>query len=75
MVLMRAETPSSLDCFQPIGNVIGRAEERIEVESIARVLAEIAHVHQNPSAQALLNAGVILIAAAERDGLLFAPFP
>ena len=49
----------------------GRAEQSVEIESIARVLSEIAHIHQNPSAQALLDAGIVLIAAAERDGPLF----
>ena len=72
---MRAETPSSLDCFQPIGKRDGRAEQRVEVEGVARVLAEIAHVDRDPSAQALLNAGIVLIAAAERDGLLLRPRP
>ena len=49
----------------------GCTEKCIEVESVAGVLAEIAHVDQNPSAQALLDAGIVLIATAKRDGPLF----
>ncbi len=48
-----------------------RTEQSVEVESVARVLAEVTHIHHDPPAEPLLNAGVILIPAAEGDGSHF----
>ena len=47
-----------------------RTKERIEIEGIPGVLSEITYVNQDPSSDALLNAGIVLVAAAERNRLL-----
>ena len=63
MVLTRPVTPSSLELCQEIGNVIGVLNSDAEVVGVVREFPEVIGVDDKPSADALLQAGIELVAA------------